>query len=394
MTRVAIMSYARTPIGSFMGQLSSVAAPKLGAHAIKGAIERAGISGDQVETCYVGNVLQAGQGQAPARQAAIYGGLGDGCRTVTVHKVCGSGMQAILNGAREIMLGEAEIAVAAGMESMTNSPHVLKGARNGFRMGNTELVDTMVSDGLWDPYDDQHMGMCAELCADKYSFSREEQDAFAIESVNRAKAATSEGLFKDEIVPMEIPQRKGDPLVVDSDEGVFNANPEKIPNLRPAFKRDGGSVTAANASSINDGASAMVLMSEDKANELGLKPIAFLDSWAGAAIEPKWFTIAPVQAMQKNLQKSGKSVSDIDLFEVNEAFAVVTMAAMKELGLPHEQTNIRGGAVVLGHPIGASGNRIVVTLLSALREQGKKWGQAGICIGGGEALSLIVEMAD
>lgn len=393
MARVAIVGYARTPIGAFLGQLGNIAAPRLGAHAIKAAVERAGIDAGMVEACHVGNVLQAGQGQAPARQAVRYAGLSDACRTVTVHKVCGSGMQTIIQGASEILLGESDVVVAAGMESMSQSPHVLKNARNGVRMGNAELIDTMIYDGLWDPYDNMHMGNCGELCAEKFGFSRADQDAFAIESVNRAKAATAEGKFKDEIAPFSITQGKGDPILMDTDEGVAKANPDKIAGLRPAFKKDGGTITAANASSINDGASAIVLMSERKVKETGVKPIAYIDSWAGAAIEPKWFTIAPVQAMQKNLEKSKKNAADIDLFEVNEAFAVVTMAAMKELKLPHEKTNVRGGAVVLGHPIGCSGNRIVVTLMSALKERGKKWGQAGICIGGGEALSIIVEMA-
>ncbi|RMF12006.1 MAG: acetyl-CoA C-acyltransferase [Candidatus Dadabacteria bacterium] len=394
MTRVAIVGYARTPIGAFLGELSSLPAPRLGAHAIRAAVDRAGIDPSLVQAAYVGNVLQAGQGQAPARQAVRYAGLPDTCRTVTIHKVCGSGMQAIIECAREILLGEADCVVAAGMESMSQSPHLLKGSRTGIRMGNGELIDSMIYDGLWDPYDDMHMGHCGELCAEKFNFTREDQDAFSIESVRRARAAQESGAFADEIAPIEIPQRKGDPVVIDSDEGVRKANPDKIPALRPAFKRDGGTITAANASSINDGASAIVLMSEEKAKEVGANVIAWVDSWAGAAIEPKWFTVAPVEAMRDNLKKAGKTVDDIDLFEVNEAFAVVTMAAMRELNLPHEKTNVRGGAVVLGHPIGCSGNRIVVTLMSALKERGGRWGQAGICIGGGEALSVIIEMAD
>ena len=391
MSRVAIVSYARTPIGAFLGALADMPAARLGAHAIKAAVERAGIDGALVEAAFVGNVLQAGQGQAPARQAVRNAGLPDSVRTVTLHKVCGSGLQAIISGAQEILLGDADVVVAAGMESMSNSPYVLPGARSGMRMGHGKVIDTMIHDGLWDPYDDVHMGNCGELCAQKYDFTREQQDAFAIESVRRAKEATEKGLFKDEIAPIELVGKKGT-TVVDSDEGVAKAMPDKIPGLRPAFAKD-GTITAANASSINDGASALVLMSERKVKDLGIKPVAWIDSWAGAALEPKWFTVAPVEAMQKNLAKSGKTVADIDLFEVNEAFAVVTMAAMKELGLPHEKTNVRGGAVVLGHPIGASGNRIVATLLSALKERGGKWGQAGICIGGGEALSIIVEMA-
>lgn len=391
MTRVAIVSYARTPIGAFQGALAELPAARLGAHAIKAAVERAGIEPSLVEAAFVGNVLQGGQGQAPARQAVRYAGLPDAVRTVTLHKVCGSGLQAIINGAQEILCGDADVVVAAGMESMSNAPYLLPGARGGMRMGHGKVIDSMIHDGLWDPYDDVHMGNCGELCAQKYTFTREQQDAFAIESVRRAKEATDKGLFKDEIAPIELVGKKGT-TVVDSDEGVAKAMPDKIPGLRPAFAKD-GTITAANASSINDGASAIVLMSERKVKELGIKPVAWIDSWAGAAVEPKWFTIAPVEAMKKNLAKSGKSVAEIDLFEVNEAFAVVTMAAMTELGLPHEKTNVRGGAVVLGHPIGASGNRIVATLLSALKERGGKWGQAGICIGGGEALSIIVEMA-
>ncbi|MDH5738082.1 MAG: thiolase family protein [Gammaproteobacteria bacterium] len=392
MSRVAVVGYARTPVGSFLGQFSTVPAPKLGAIAISAAVSRAGIDPALVESCLVGNVLQAGQGQAPGRQAARYAGLSDAVRCVTINKVCGSGMQAIIDGAREILVGDADVVVAAGMESMSQAPYVTKGMRTGARMGHETQLDSMIYDGLWDPYDDMHMGNCGELCAAKFKFSREEQDAFAIESVKRAVSAQASGEFMDEIVPVELPQRKGDPLVISEDEGIGRASVEKIPGLRPAFQPEGGTITAANASSINDGASALVLMSEKKVSELGLTPVAWLDSWAGAATEPKWFTIAPVQAMKQNLEKAGKTVADMDLFEVNEAFAVVTMAAMASLGLPHDKTNVRGGGLVLGHPIGCSGNRIVVTLLSTLKARGGKWGQASLCIGGGEALSLIVEM--
>lgn len=391
MARVAIVGYARTPIGAFQGQLSSLTSAQLGAHAIKSALERAGVDPSQVQSAYMGNVLTAGVGQAPARQAVRFAGLPDSVRTVTLNKVCGSGSQAIIFGAREILLGEADIVVAGGQESMTNAPYLLPQARAGYRMGNGQIIDSMIHDGLWDPYDNQHMGMCGEMCADKYTFTREEQDAFAIESVKRAQAAQAAGVFADEIAPIELEGRKGT-TVVDADEGIAKAMPDKIPGLRTAFKKD-GTITAANASSINDGAAALILASEAKVQELGLKPVAWLHSWAVNAIEPKWFTVAPVGAMQDALAKAGKTVADIDLFEVNEAFAVVTMAAMRELQLPHEKVNVRGGAVVLGHPIGASGARIVVTLLSALKEKGLKWGQTGICIGGGEAISLIVEMA-
>ena len=391
MSKVAIVGYARTPIGAFQGALSSFSASKLGAHAIKGAVQRAGVKPEDVEAVYMGNVLSAGVGQAPARQASIYAGLPNSVRTVTLNKVCGSGSQAVIFGAREILLGEADIVVAGGQESMTNAPYLLTKARGGYRMGNGEVIDSMIYDGLWDPYDNMHMGNCGELCADKYNFTRADQDAFAVESVKRAKAALEKGSFKDEIVPIEM-EVKGQKTVIDSDEGIAAAKPDKIPGLKAAFKKD-GTVTAANASSINDGAAVLVLASEKAVKEKGLKVVAWIHSWAAHAMEPKWFTIAPVGAMQKALDKAGKKVSDIDLFEVNEAFAVVTMAAMKDLNLPHEKVNVRGGACVLGHPIGASGARIIVTLMSALKEQNKKWGQTGMRIGGGEARSLVIEMA-
>lgn len=391
MSRVAILGYARTPIGAFQGSLASWSAARLGAHAIQHAVERSGVAPGEVEAVYMGNVLTAGIGQAPARQASIYAGLPESVRAVTLNKVCGSGSQAIICAAREILLGEADVVVAGGQESMSNAPYLLPGARGGYRMGNQSAVDSMIFDGLWDPYDDMHMGNCGELCADKFTFTRQDQDAFAVESVRRAKAAQEAGDFGDEIAAIELQTRKGT-VIVDSDEGIAKARPDKIPGLRAAFKKD-GTVTAANASSINDGAAALVLTSEAKVAQLGLKPVAWLDSWAGVALEPKWFTVAPVAAMRQALDKSGKTIADMDLFEVNEAFAVVTMAAIKELNLPTDKVNVRGGAVVLGHPIGCSGARIVVTLLSALKAQNKRWGQTGICIGGGEALSLIVEMA-
>jgi acetyl-CoA C-acetyltransferase len=391
-TKVAIVSYARTPIGSFMGKFAEIPAPRLAAHAIQSAIQRAGIDPGLIESAYIGNVLQAGEGQAPARQAIRYAGIPDRCRTVTVNKVCGSGMQAIISGAREILLGEAEVVLAGGMESMSQAPYLLPQARKGYRMGNTTLVDSMIYDGLWDPYHNMHMGNCGELCARRYGFGREAQDAFALESVRRAQEATKRGAFKDEIAPFPLPQGK-ETILVDVDEGVERAKPEKIPTLKPAFDSS-GTITAANASSINDGASAILLMSADRARALGIKPIAYIHSWEGSATDPQWFTIAPVSAMAKNWERGGIKKEDIDLFEINEAFAVVTMAAMKEHNLPHEKVNVRGGAVVLGHPIGMSGNRIVITLISALKEKGGHWGQAAICIGGGEALSMIIEMAD
>lgn len=390
--KVAIVGYARTPIGSFMGKFADIPAPRLAAHAIKAAVERAGIDPGMIESAYIGNVLQAGQGQAPARQAVRYAGLPDSCRTVTVNKVCGSGMQAIILGAQEILLGEAQVVLAGGMESMSQAPYLLPQARKGYRMGNGNLVDSMIYDGLWDPYNNMHMGNCGELCARKYGFGREAQDAFALESVRRAQEATRTGKFKDEIVPFPLTQGK-ETIQVETDEGVERAKPEKIPTLKPAFDPN-GTITPANASSINDGASAIILMHAEKAKALGIKPIAYVHSWEGAATEPQWFTIAPVIAMQKSWEKSGFKKEDMDLFEINEAFAVVTMAAMREHNLPHERVNVRGGAVVLGHPIGMSGNRIVITLISALKERGGQLGQAAICIGGGEALSMIVVMAD
>jgi acetyl-CoA C-acetyltransferase len=375
-----------------MGKFQDIPAPRLGAHAIQGTIQKAGIDPSIIEVAYIGQVLQGGVGQAPARQAVRYAGIPDSCKTVTVNKVCGSGMQAIIFAAKDILMKEVDVAIAGGMESMSQAPYALKDARKGYRMGNVTLLDLMIYDGLWDPYHNMHMGNCGELCAKRFGFGREAQDEFAKESVRRAREATERGAFRDEIVPFPINTGK-ETVVVEVDEGVERAKPEKIPTLKPAFDPN-GTITAANASSINDGASAILLMRESKARALGLKPIAYIHSWADHATEPQWFTIAPIYAMEKNLKKVGKKKEDIDLFEVNEAFAVVTMAAIKELNLPPEKVNVRGGAVVLGHPIGMSGNRIVITLISALKEKGLKWGQAGICIGGGEALSMIVEMAD
>jgi acetyl-CoA C-acetyltransferase len=392
MKDLVILSAARTPIGSFLGKLSGVPAPELGAAAIRAAIEKSGVRPDEVEQVLMGNVLQAGEGQAPARQASIKAGIPNTVPCVTVHKVCGSGMRAVMDAGNAIQAGEYEVAVAGGMESMSNAPYLLERARTGLRMGNGVLVDSMIKDGLWDPYKDTHMGTCAELCVSKYSFSREEQDAFALESYRRAQHASKSCLFGDEIAPVSVPQKKGDVLKVETDEEPFAAPLEKMPTLKPAFQKD-GSVTAANSSKINDGAAALVVTSAEKAKAKGWKPIARIVAYSGVAQAPEWFTTAPVGAVQRLLEKTGLAVSDIDLWEVNEAFAAVAMAAIRELGLDPSKVNVRGGAVALGHPIGASGARILTTLVHALRREGKKRGIAAICIGGGEATAMLVEAA-
>src|SRR5262245_25852426 len=392
MKDVVILSAARTPLGSFLGKLSSVPAPALGAAAIRGALSRAGVRPDDVEQVIMGNVLQAGIGQAPARQASLAAGIPNSVPCITLHKVCGSGMRAVMDAANAIAAGEYELAVAGGMESMSNAPYLLERARSGYRMGNAALVDSMIKDGLWDPYKDIHMGNCAELCASKYHFTREEQDAYALESYKRAQNASKTCLTSAEIVPVEVAQKKGDPLKIDSDEEPFAAPLEKMGSLKPAFQKD-GTVTAANASKINDGAAALVVASEKKARELGKTPLARIVDYAGVAQEPEWFTTAPVGAIQKLLAKTGLSVADVDLFEINEAFSAVAMAAIRELGLDPAKVNIRGGAVAVGHPIGASGARILTTLVHALRKEGKKRGVAAICIGGGEATAMMVETA-
>ena len=338
----------------------------------------------------MGNVLQAGIGQAPARQASLGAGIPDSVPCVTVHKVCGSGMRAVMDVGNAIQAGEYEVAVAGGMESMSNAPYLLEKARTGLRMGNGTLVDSMIKDGLWDPYKDTHMGNCAEMCVGKYKFTREEQDAFALESYRRAQDASKKGLFADEITPVEIPQKKGDPMKVDADEEPFAAPLEKMPTLKPAFQKD-GSVTAANSSKINDGASALVVTSAEKAKAKGWRPIARIVASTGVAQAPEWFTTAPVGAMKRLAEKTGVALSDVDLFEINEAFAAVAMAAIRELSLDPAKVNVRGGAVALGHPIGASGARILTTLVHALRREHKKRGIAAICIGGGEATAMLVE---
>ena len=390
MKNTVILSAARTPVGSFLGKLSSLSAPALGSIAIRGALDRAGVDASSVEQVIMGNVLQAGIGQAPARQAALGAGIPVSVPCITLHKVCGSGMRAVMDASNAIIAGEYELAVAGGMESMSNSPYLLERARSGYRMGNAALVDSMIKDGLWDPYKDVHMGNCAEMCASKYSFTRAEQDAYALESYKRAQNASKTCLTSAEIVPVEVPQKKGDPVKIETDEEPFAAPLEKMGGLKPAFQKD-GTVTAANASKINDGAAALVVASEKKARELGKTPLARIVDYAGVAQEPEWFTTAPVGAIRKLLEKTGLSVADVDLFEINEAFSAVAMAAIRDLGLDPAKVNIRGGAVALGHPIGASGARILTTLIHALRKEGKKRGIAAICIGGGEATAMMVE---
>jgi acetyl-CoA C-acetyltransferase len=392
MKDLVILSAARTPIGSFLGKLSSLSAPALGATAIRAALERAGVAPEQVEQVVFGNVLQAGIGQAPARQASLGAGIPNTVPCVTVHKVCGSGMRAVMDVGNAIRAGEYELAVAGGMESMSNAPYLLEKARTGLRMGHGTLIDSMIKDGLWDPYGDVHMGSCAEMCVAKYQFTREEQDAYSLESYRRAQNASKLGLFADEIAPVSVPQKKGEAVRIDADEEPFAAPLEKMGSLKPAFQKD-GTVTAANSSKINDGAAALVVASEERAKAGGWKAIARILAYTGVAQAPEWFTTAPVGAVQRLMQMTGLSVSDIDLFEVNEAFAAVALAAIRELGLDPARVNVRGGAVALGHPIGASGARILTTLIHALRREGKKRGVAAICIGGGEATAMLVETA-
>ena len=390
MTDIVILGGARTPIGSFQGTLSALPAPRLGAVAIKCALENSRIDAGQIQQVIMGNVLQGGVGQAPARQAGIYAGVPVSAGAVTINKVCGSGMKAVMYAANDIRCGEYDLAVAGGMESMSNAPYALPQARGGYRMGNGKMIDLMIHDGLWDPYGDKHMGSCAETCVQKYTFSREEQDAFSLESYRRAQDATKNGKFKKEIAVVEIDGKKGKSLVVD-DEEPFNAPLDKMSKLKPAFLKEGGTVTAANASKINDGAAALVLTSAEYADKHGLQPIARSVAQSTAAHEPEWFTTAPGKAIDLVLRRANLTVDDIDLFEINEAFAAVALAAMKDANIPHEKLNIHGGAVALGHPIGASGARILVTLIHALQDRGAKRGMAAICIGGGEAAAMIVE---
>ncbi|MGS2763249.1 acetyl-CoA C-acyltransferase [Sinomicrobium sp. M5D2P9] len=390
MTRkVVIVSAVRTPIGSFLGSLSGIPAPKLGAIAIRGALERIGLAPSKVDEVLMGNVVQAGEGQAPARQAAIYAGIPDTVPCTTVNKVCASGMKAVMQAAQAIALGDAEIIVAGGMENMSSIPHYVH-MRKGTKFGPASLEDGMQKDGLVDAYDNNAMGVCGDACAREYGFSREDQDEFAIQSYKRSANAWKEGKFKDEVVPVEVPQRKGDPVLVEEDEEYENVILEKIPSLRPAFTKD-GTVTAANASTINDGAAALVLMSEEKASELGLTPLATIKGYADAAQEPKWFTTAPAKALPKALEKAGVAMENVDFFEFNEAFSVVGLANMKILGLTDDKVNVNGGAVSLGHPLGCSGARILVTLIHVLKQNNAKTGAAAICNGGGGASAIVIE---
>ncbi len=387
-----ITAIARTAIGSFQGVLSSVPTVRLGAAVIKSAVERAGLMGEDIDEVIMGNVLSAGEGQAPARQAAIYAGLPNTVECMTINKVCGSGLKSVMLADQAIRCGDAEVIVAGGMENMSLSPYYLMDARGGMRLGHKKVVDSIIGDGLWDPYGDMHMGNCAEVLAKEENFSREDQDAFAVESYRRSLEAIEIGYFKDEITPVEISQRKGDPIIIDTDEEPGRGKPEKIAKLRTAFEKD-GTITAANASSINDGAAALVVMSAEKATELNSKPICKIVAQTSVAHEPLYFTTAPGKAITKVLDKAGHTINDIDLFEINEAFSNVALAAMREHNIPHEKVNIFGGAVSMGHPIGASGARILVTLISALKQKNKKLGLATLCIGGGEAAAVIVEMA-
>lgn len=389
MKEVVIVSVARTPIGSFMGSLSSIPATKLGAVAIKGALDKIGLNPELVEEVFMGNVVSAGLGQAPARQAAIFAGIPNTVPCTTVNKVCSSGMKSIILAAQTIALGDAEIVVAGGMENMSMIPHY-QHARNGSKFGPISMEDGMQKDGLVDAYEKVAMGVCADECATEYNFSREDQDAFAIESYNRSANAWKEAKYADEVVPVEIPQRRGEPIIFSEDEEYKNVKMEKIPALRAAFTKD-GTVTAANASTINDGGAALVLMSAEKAKELHLTPLAKIKGYADAAHEPKWFTTAPAKALPKALAKAGVSINDVDYFELNEAFSVVGLANMKILGLSSDNVNVNGGAVSLGHPLGVSGARIVIALTSILKQNNAKIGAAAICNGGGGASAIVIE---
>ncbi|WP_193165945.1 acetyl-CoA C-acyltransferase [Microbulbifer hainanensis] len=386
---VVIVGMARTPMGAMQGALSSASAPELGAVAIRAALEDAGVAPADVDEVLMGCVLPAGVGQAPARQAALGAGIPEGTPASTVNKVCGSGMKTVMMGRDALLVGDAKVVVAGGMESMSNAPYLLPKARGGMRLGHGEVKDHMFLDGLENAYDGKLMGTFAECTADKYSFTREEQDTFALESLARANAAIESGAFEREIAPVTISSRRGD-VEVSVDEGPGSARPDKIPQLKPAFRKD-GTVTAANASSISDGAAALVLMRESEAKARGLKVLAVLRGQTQYAQAPEWFTTAPVGAMQKLLEQTGWSAGDVDLFEINEAFAVVTMSAMRELDLPHDKVNVNGGACALGHPLGASGARILVTLLGALEKRGLHKGIASLCIGGGEATAVAIE---
>jgi len=389
--KVVIVSAVRTPIGSFLGSLSSLSATQLGSAAIKGALDKINLDPSAVQEVYMGNVVQAGVGQAPARQAALGAGLPNNVPCTTVNKVCASGMKAIMNAAQAIALGDADVVVAGGMESMSNIPHYVH-MRKGTKFGPATMMDGMQKDGLVDAYDNNAMGVCADLCATEYEFSREDQDAFAIQSYERSAKAWADGKFKDEVIAVEVPQRRGEPIVVSEDEEFKNVKMDRIASLRPAFTKD-GTATAANSSTINDGAAAMVLMSEKKAKEMGLTPLAYVKSYADAAHEPEWFTTAPAKALPKALAKAGLDIKDVDFFEFNEAFSVVGLANMKILGLDDSNVNVNGGAVSLGHPLGCSGARIMITLLNVLEQNNAKIGAAAICNGGGGASAMVIERA-
>ena len=391
MKEVVIVSAVRTPIGSFGGCLSSISATKLGAAAIKGAIEKAGIDCKIIDEVFMGNVLQANLGQAPARQAAIFAGISNDVPCTTINKVCASGMKSIMIGAQTIMCGDNDVVIAGGMENMSNVPHYFAQGRTGQKLGDMKLLDGMVKDGLTDVYSNVHMGVCAETCAKEMQFSREEQDAFAIESYNRSTNSWATGKFADEVTPVAVPQIKGDALIISEDEEYKNVKLDKIPSLRPVFDKE-GTITAANASTLNDGASALVLMSADKATALNITPIAKIRSYADAAQEPEWFTTAPSKALPIAIAKAGLTSNDIDYYELNEAFSVVGLANIKILGLDANKVNVNGGAVSLGHPLGSSGSRIIVTLINVLKQNGAKIGAAGICNGGGGASAMVIEL--
>lgn len=391
MNPIVVLAATRTPIGAFQGALASVPASRLGATAIQGALTQAGVAPADVTDVLLGNVLQAGQGQAPARQAALHAGLPLSARAVTVHKVCGSGLQTVIQSAHALAAGFGTLHVAGGMENMSQAPYLLPKARDGYRLGHGQLVDSLIHDGLWDPYNNFHMGNCAEKCAAHYGFTRAEQDAYAIASFQRANAAQQDGRLAAEITPVTLTDAKGGVTQVERDEGPAKVKYDKLPTLRPAFQQD-GTVTAANASTLNDGAAALVLTTATHAAASGRRPLARLVAFGAHAQEPAWFTTAPVPAARHALAAAGWQVGEVDLWEVNEAFAVVPLAFMRELGVPHEKLNVRGGAIALGHPIGCSGARILVTLIAALRERGLKRGVAAICIGGGEGLAACVEL--
>ena len=391
MKEVVIVSAVRTPIGSFGGSLSSMSATKLGAAAIKGALEKAGIQNTIVDEVFMGNVLQANLGQAPARQAALFAGISKGVPCTTINKVCASGMKSIMIAAQTIICGDNDVVIAGGMENMSNVPHYFTQGRTGQKLGDMKLLDGMVKDGLTDVYNKAHMGVCAETCAKDMNFSREEQDTFAIESYNKSTQSWNTGKFADEVIPVEIPQRRGDNLIISEDEEYKNVKMEKIPSLRPVFDKE-GSITAANASTLNDGASALILMSAEKAESLNITPIAKIKSYADASQEPEWFTTAPSKALPIAIAKAGLSNNDIDYYELNEAFSVVGLANIKILGLDPNKVNVNGGAVSLGHPLGSSGSRIIVTLINVLKQNNGKIGAAGICNGGGGASAMVIEL--